>query len=397
MRVLHLIPSISPRRGGPSQAVIAMVAALRHRGVDARILTTNDDGPGLLSDLPLGVWHEHQGVPVLAFRRWSPPGRLLRPLREFAIAPGLSLWLGQHLGEFDLLHVHALFSYPSTSGMAIARQQRVPYVLRSIGQLNHWSLQQSPRRKRMLLRLIERRNLQGAGALHFTSEAERQEAAALGLATPAFVLPLGVDPQRPPERSAPPGAGITFLFLSRLHPKKQLEVLLEALALLQARRPQAPWRLQIAGEGDPAYLGQLQARADRLGITHRCQWLGFVAGAPKQELLAAADWFVLPSASENFGIAAAEALAAGTPVILSPGVAVAAAVAEAGAGVVVEANADALSAALEQALEPPAPAMVAAARHLAANVYSWGAIAAQLEQQYHWILNPPAGAEERQP
>lgn len=374
-----------------------MVAALRQQGVDARILTTNDDGPGLLSDLPLGVWHEHQGVPVLAFRRWSPPGRLLRPLREFAIAPVLSCWLGQHLGEFDLLHVHALFSYPSTSGMAVARHRRVPYVLRSIGQLNHWSLQQSAGRKRMLLRLIERRNLQGAAALHFTSEAERQEAAALGLASPGFVLPLGVDPQRPLERSDSPGAAITFLFLSRLHPKKQLEVLLEALALLQAHRPQAPWRLQIAGEGDPAYLRQLQAQADRLGIAQRCQWLGFVAGAPKKELLAAADWFVLPSASENFGIAAAEALAAGTPVILSPGVAVAAAVAEAGAGVVVVANADALSAALEQALEPPAPAMVAAARHLATTVYSWGAIAAQLEQQYRRILNPSAAEEERLP
>lgn len=372
-----------------------MVAALRQQGVEARILTTNDDGPGVLTDLPLGVWHEHQGVPVLAFARWSPSLRLLRPLREFAIAPGLTRWLRNHLREFDLLHVHALFSFPSTSAMAVARHRNIPYVLRSIGQLNRWSLQQSAGRKRTLLRLIERRNLEGAAALHFTSEAERQEAAALGLRTPSFVLPLGVEPQKPRFVIAAPGAGVTFLFLSRLHPKKQLELLLDSLALLQARHSAAPWRLQIAGEGEPAYLRQLQARAQRLGIADRCHWLGFVSGAPKQELLAAADWFVLPSASENFGIAAAEALAAGTPVILSPGVAIADAVATAGAGVLVEPTSDALAVALEWALEPPAPAMIDAARQLATNVYGWGAIAAQLEVHYREILEASPGAGER--
>ena len=86
MRVLHLIPSISPHRGGPSQAVVEMVSALRQQGVDASIVTTNDDGPGVLASLPLRRWHQHQGVPVLAFPRWSPP---LRPLLEFAVAPAL--------------------------------------------------------------------------------------------------------------------------------------------------------------------------------------------------------------------------------------------------------------------------------------------------------------------
>lgn len=78
MRVLHLIPSISPLRGGPSQAVLAMAGALRRRGVEASILTTNDHGPGLLQDLSLGRWHERHGVPVLAFGRWSPPGASAR-------------------------------------------------------------------------------------------------------------------------------------------------------------------------------------------------------------------------------------------------------------------------------------------------------------------------------
>ncbi|MFS6828141.1 glycosyltransferase [Cyanobium sp. ATX-6F1] len=149
--------------------------------------------------------------------------------------------------------------------------------------------------------------------------------------------------------------------------------------------------------GEPAYLAELRALAQRLGLAERCQWLGFVAGARKLELLQRADWFVLPSASENFGIAAAEALAAGTPVILCPGVAIAAAVERAGAGVVVEADLEALAGALKRALEQPPAAMTEAARLLATNIYCWGSIVAQLEQYYQEILKDFSGAGGRRP
>ncbi|MEO1002590.1 MAG: glycosyltransferase [Cyanobacteria bacterium J06638_7] len=390
LRVLHLIPSISPRRGGPSQAVLAMSSALRQKGVDAAILTTDDDGPDRLP-IPIGQWHEREGVPVLAFPRWSPAARPLRPLREFALSPALLRWLRRNVREWELLHVHALFSFPSTAGMAVARRQGVPYVLRTIGQLQRWSLQQSAGRKRLLLRLIERRNLGGAAALHFTSEAEQREAAALGLATPSFVLPLGVE--------LPPGAEpagvlgpVRFLFLSRLHPKKQLPVLLEALAELRRRHPGAAWQLDVAGEGEPAYVIELQQQAERLAIADRVRWHGFVAGEAKAALLHRADWFVLPSAAENFGIAAAEALAAGVPAILSPGVALAAVVAETGAGLVCEPTPQNLTAALEACLHPPPACMRRAARQLAVEHFSWEVIGGQLVDQYSQLVQAaPAG------
>lgn len=391
MRVLHVIPSISPLRGGPSRAVIEMVAALRLRDVDAAILTTNDHGPGLHPDLVTGRWQLHQGVPVLAFPRWSPP---VAALREFAISPGLSLWLARHLKDYDLLHIHALFSYPSTSAMAQARWAGVPYILRSIGQLSPWSLAQSRGRKRLMLRLIERRNLQRAAALHFTTDAERDEAAALGLAPPTLVLPLGV---RGPEPAAAAAGGrdgaapVRFLFLSRLHPKKQLEKLLDALALLQRHRPEASWELAVAGDGEPPYVAALRARTRDLGIDARCRWLGFVEGEAKWQLLQAADWYVLPSAAENFGIAAVEALAAGTPVILSPEVAVAADVARCGAGLVCASVPEALAQALGQALERPSLSMRASALNLAQMEFSWSTIALQLRDAYRQVLTPPAG------
>ena len=390
MRVLHVIPSISPLRGGPSRAVIDMVAALRLQGVDAAILTTNDHGPGLHPELVTGRWQWHQGVPVLAFARWSPP---VAALREFAISPGLSLWLAGHLKRYDLLHVHALFSYPSTSAMVQARWASVPYILRSIGQLSPWSLAQSRGRKRLLLRLIERRNLQQAAALHFTSVAEREEAAALGLTSPGLVLPLGVrGPDSPAQRGAVPNAlaPVRFLFLSRLHPKKQLENLLEGLALLQRHRPEANWELAIAGDGEPRYGAGLQEQARQLGIDGRCHWLGFVQGEAKWRALEAADWYVLPSAAENFGIAAVEALATGTPVILSREVAVAADVARTGAGLVSASDPDALALTLARALERPSLAMQTSAINLAAMDFSWSTIALQLRDAYRQVLTSSA-------
>jgi len=380
MRVLHVIPSVSPLRGGPSKAVIEMVQALRQQGVDAAILTTNDHGPAVDASLPTGRWIQRQGVPLLAFPRWSPP---LAPLREFAVSPALAFWLRRHIHRFDLLHVHAIFSFPSTWSMAQARRSGVPYLVRTIGQLSPWSLSQSGRRKRWMLRLLERRNLQGAAALHFTSSAERDEAAGLGLTPPALVLPLGVRGV-PAERPAAPRSpqGVRFLFLSRLHPKKQLDRLIEALGLLQSRHPGAEWCLRIAGRGDPPYEAELRALAARHGIDGRCHWLGQVEGAAKDRELARADWLVLPSAAENFGIAVAEALAAGTPVIVSPQVAVADLVATAGAGLVCPSEPSALAETLATALAGASPTLRAAARNLAEHHLAWPAIAAELSSAY---------------
>ena len=116
------------------------------------------------------------------------------------------------------------------------------------------------------------------------------------------------------------------------------------------------------------------------------KWHGFVEGVRKQALLQQADWFVLPSASENFGIAAAEALMSGTPVVLSPGVALASNVQKAHAGLVCEPNVEALSVCLEQCLQPPPLCMCQAARQLADQQFSWSSISRQLIEHYEDIL-----------
>ena len=382
MRVLHVIPSISPLRGGPTVAALELAAAQRQLGIDARVLSTDDHGAGVFEALPCGVWCEHQGVPVWLCRRWRAPQRALR---DWALAPAMPLWLQRQLPEFDLLHVHALFAFPSTLAMLLARSAGVPYVVSTIGQLCSWSLQQSPRRKRLMLALIERANLAGAAALHVTTPAEAQQTAALRLPVPCLEIPLGVLPPPLPPALAP-GGDQRLLFLSRLHPKKQLERLLQALALLQRREPQLGWMLQIAGDGEPAYEAELHRLADALGVQQRCQWLGFVAGEAKWQLLAQADWFVLPSASENFGIAVIEALAVGTPALITPEVALAPALQAAAAGVVCSAEPERLAAALAQLLACPDPGLRERARHLAAEQFSWPPIAERFAAAYRALM-----------
>jgi glycosyltransferase involved in cell wall biosynthesis len=365
-----------------------MVSALRLRQVDASILTTNDDCESLLTDLPIGDWTTYAGVPVLAFPRWSPP---MGALKDYIFSSRLNRWLPNNIRNFDLLHVHALFCYPSTVAMMHARRARIPYLLRTIGQLSPWSLAQSKLRKQLMLQLVEKRNLDAASFLHFTTPRERDECfTAFGQAFPSLVLPLGVRlPSLLPEAKCKK-EGLRLLFLSRLHPKKQLEVVLKALALLQTEYPQGIWQLDIAGSGEPAYLASLQKLAGQLNLSHRCRWLGHVQGDAKTSLLQQADWFLLPSAAENFGIAVVEAMAAGTPVIVSPQVAVADMIVGAGAGLVCPSEPAALCKVLLKHYQGPSPAMRMAARSLAESTFSWSSVADQLETSYRRMLHPLA-------
>ena len=385
LKVLHVIPSISPRRGGPSQAAIEMVNALRLRHVDASILTTNDDCESLLTDLPIGGWTSYCGVPVLAFPRWNPP---IRVLKEYIFSSRLNRWFPGNIRNFDIIHVHALFSYPSTVAMMHARRARIPYLLRTIGQLSPWSLAQSKLRKQLMLKLVERRNLDSASLLHFTTTRERDECfTAFGQSFPSLVLPLGVRLPSPLPAIKSKSDGLRLLFLSRLHPKKQLEVLLKGLALFQSDNPQAIWQLDIAGTGEPAYLASLQKLAIQLNLSHRCRWLGHVQGDAKTSLLQQADWFLLPSAAENFGIAVVEAMAAGTPVIVSPQVAVADLIVAAGAGLVCPSDPASICKILITHYQGPTSAMRMAARSLAESTFSWGSVADQLETHYRQVLH----------
>ena len=323
IKVLHVIPSISAAHGGPSRAIAVMEKSLCRRGAVVTTVTTDDDGPGRRlsqSERPAGARRRNSNSYV---RKWT---------EFYKVAPGIVPWLWRNIRNFDVVHVHALFSFTSIAAGSIAWLRKVPYIIHPIGTLSTYGVRyRRPWLKRLSVALIEGPNLRAAAAVHFTSEAEREEAAALGLSFRGVVIPLGVEDEGARAARSREGRP-NILFLSRLAPIKNVEALIDAFAACPPLRAAA--RLRIAGSGAPGYVEALQARARAAGLVDDVEWLGHVEGAGKAAAFADADIFVLPSFSENFGIAAVEAMLAGLPCVLGEGVGIARNVSEAGAGLV---------------------------------------------------------------
>ncbi|BAB76938.1 glycosyltransferase [Anabaena sp. FACHB-709] len=388
MNVLHVIPSIAPIRGGPSQAVLEMVKALRDANIEAEIATTNDNGKELLN-VPLGQYTHYQEVPVWFFPRFSPA---INSLREFAFSKELTIWLWKNIHNYDLLHIHAIFSYASTAAMAIARLRKIPYIVRPLGQLCEWSLQQSAIKKQIYLQLIEKSNLNNSKYIHFTSEQEQQETSLLNLTSPSFILPHGLSitniipdaRQRLRQHFNLPEDEPIILFLSRLHPKKGLDYLIPALEKISNYR----FTFVLAGSGSPDYETEVKSLLVSHSIQNRTCFTGFVKGEIKDILLQGADLFALTSHSENFGVAVLEALSAGVPVLVTPGVALANLVTQQNLGYVTELDVNYIAASIQQALDYPQKAkeMGDRARQLICEKYTWDKVAGQLQEVYKNIL-----------
>jgi glycosyltransferase involved in cell wall biosynthesis len=379
LRVLHVIPSLSPRDGGPSRAALIMERALSRAGVAVTTLTTDHDLARFgRPPMPGGG----MDVRRIYARKWLAP---------YKVAPGLVPRLIEAVPEHDVVHIHALFSFSSTIAAWAARRFCVPYILRPLGTLSGYGMRTRRRAlKQLSLALVERRFIEGAAAVHFTSQAELDEAGSLGLPMRGVVIPLGIDPDdgatiAPLQHEALKGRRV-ILFLSRLDPKKNLEALINAVAA--SPRLRHACALIVAGTGNAGYVASLKARAQTAGLTDQIVWLGHIDGAEKRAALAAADAFVLPSFSENFGIAALEALRAGVPCVLSAGVAIARDVEEAGAGLAVSPEPASIAHALECILggDPSvAHRMALRAPDVVEQRFSARAMARQLVALYQYV------------
>jgi glycosyltransferase involved in cell wall biosynthesis len=400
MKVLHVIPAVASVRGGPSHAIFAMVKALRAQGVDAEIATTNNNGSRVL-DVPFNQRIEYEGVPVWFFPQFPIPKQgnfSVGKDKAFIFSAALTTWLWQNLHHYDIVEAHYLFSYASTCAEAIARRYNIPYVVRTIGQLAPWALAQSQLKKRLYTFLIERQNLNRAAAIHCTSDGEAEDVYRFGIQTPTFILPLGVElPPAIPEAkqklhdlyAIPPETPVV-LFLSRIHPKKRPDLLVQAIS--QVADQDYGCHLIFAGSGEAEYLSYLIGLVSSLGLASRVSFAGFVTGKDKALLLQGSDIFVLPSFAENFGVAVAEAMAAGLPVIVTPDVQISPEVMTHQAGLVVEGNVDAVSAALARLIASPEERrqLGANGQRLVRRCYSWNVIAQNLAEVYTKILRDPS-------
>lgn len=363
MRILHVVPTYLPARryGGPIFAVHGLAKALVARGHDVDVITTNVDGDGV-SDVPLGETVTLDGVRV----RYFPS-----PLRRLYWSPKMRKALREVVRERDVVHLHSVFLWPTFAAASAARDAKTPYVISPRGMLVRDLIEgKSTFAKKSWIHLIERRNFANAAAIHFTSQREWDDAKAIDIPIPAaFVVPNGID--LAPPRDVPRDDA-SILFLGRINWKKGIDLLIESLALLPNMR------VVVAGNDEEHYVPRLCELAERIGVADRVEFRGAVSGDDKDTLLGSARVLILPSISENFGNVVIEAMAAATPVIVTPGVGVADDVRRARAGFIVERNAKAIA----EAVEKIEPEMGARGRSLVEERFAWPRVAEEMEREY---------------
>jgi glycosyltransferase involved in cell wall biosynthesis len=388
MKVLHVIPSVSPSDGGPSFAMPLIAEGLSQAGISVDVVTTDGNASTGTPNAPLYHPEIRNGINYFHFRRQS---------EFYKVSWAMTRWLARNVDQYDLVHIHALFSYSTGSAAYQAFSNRIPYVVRPLGVLNRWGMANRRRLvKRLSFNLIEKRILRNAAAIHYTSRQEKLEAEEAGVETPSVIIPLGIDLSefgQLPEAELfyarfPRASGRKLvLFLSRLDPKKGLDLLIPAFA--KAYRHDTQTLLVIAGGGDDGFIAELKKLAEDLKIDEQIVWAGFLSGQEKLAALAAASVFTLPSYSENFGIAAVEALAAGLPCLISDQVGIAPDVVEFDAGQVVPCKVDDLAAALQNMIGNPElrKSLGLNAGRLAARRFSTQAMSDSLVSLYNRIAN----------
>ncbi|MDY6785029.1 MAG: hormogonium polysaccharide biosynthesis glycosyltransferase HpsP [Cyanobacteriota bacterium] len=388
MKILQIVPSISLVYGGPSQMVRGLSAALAGQGVEVTVLTTDSNGdagqPPL--DVPLDRPVEQEGYRVRYFR--------CSPFRRYKFSLQLLRWLSHHSREYDLAHIHALFSPVSTAAATVARSRGLPYILRPLGTLDPADLRKKKRLKQLYAAAWEGKNIAGAAALHFTSPREAEISERFGAKTRDIILPLGVQlPELPEVEEARRKWGVAgetpaLLYMSRLDPKKGLDLLFPALEKLIEEGVEFHFILAGSNAQDPEYERHIQKAIAASPLSERTQIPGFVSGEDKFALVQAADLFVLPSYYENFGIAVAEAMLSGTAVVISDQVHICSDVTKAKAGWVSDCTIQGLTDNLRYAITNGADRQQRGIRahDYALQHYSWDAIASQMIQAYEQLL-----------
>lgn len=313
----------------------------------------------------------------------------------YKISLPMHRWLRARIADYDLVHIHGLFSFACMAAALAAKQAGVPYIVRPLGVLNRWEMEHSKRWFKMLsFHFLERGILKGASCIHFTSEREQLEASRLGLDNKYVIIPPGVQvtgSERPLAsdflNAFPQCMGHRLvLFLSRLAPKKGMEILLDSFVhIAQVHRDAM---LVLAGDGDPVYVSALKDKACSLGIEDRVVWTGFLVGDERLSALQAAHLFVLPSFSENFGIALLEAMATGLPCVSTEHVALAEEVAPFGAVLIAQLNAASIAESICKVLQNKelSESLGRKARMVASERYSLEAMGSVLTALYSEIV-----------
>ena len=336
MKILHIVPSYLPatRYGGPVQSVHNMNKALVALGAEVTVYTTNADGKSRLN-VPLGEAVSMDGVKIYYFPLNFPVGWYNSSSMRRAIKKTIK--------NFDIVHITSTFLSASAFGAYYAKKYGVPYIISPRGNLMKTPLSTSRLKKKIYVSLIEKRNLVGAAGIDFTSKEEERDYMDLGLPLKrSMVLPNGI--KLPKQDSVSVEEVVEFKksvgvlaeekivsCLGRISRIKGFDTLIPAFAdLIHGKVPAR--LLIIGGDDEKGYKREVEKLVSDYRLGDRAIFAGMLSGHQKEIALKATDLLVQPSESESFGMASAEAMAMGIPVVVTTGVGISGIINEGRAG-----------------------------------------------------------------
>lgn len=381
MKILHIIPSLSKNLDGPANAIGNFCNNLVAKGLGITIYTT---------DLHPINYDSLAGLDVKVFKTYKKS--------NYCFSLGLWQALEENITRYDLIHIHGLWVFPTTIAAYIARKKKVPYIIRPCGMLDYYGVYHTrwkSFKKLLYFNVLERNNLDRASAVHFTSLEELNRAKHLNIKAPPLILPLGIEKNE--FLALPPKGGFRnmypflkgkkiILFLGRIHYIKGLEILIDAYKNVSDKTDEV--FLIIAGHDNEGYKNVLKNKINALNLSDKVFFTGLVKDKQKIEILTDSDIFCLPSFQENFGIAVAEAMAAGLPVVISDQVNIHSEISDANAGIVTKCDSDEVANAILKIINNDTlkKEMGVNARKLVFDKFSWDKIAEKMIENYQKII-----------
>ena len=387
MKVLHVISNMDPRSGGPTTVVRTLSAYQARSGLNVTVCTTNPKR-----------FVERRMTTVI-----TPPKKNLKYRYFFSwsnllISPHMVKWFNNNLPLFDIVHIHGLYRFPVTSAACWARKAGVPYIIMPHGALHPFLYKQSQYSlplKRVYERLFDIPNLNHATAIHYTSEDEAKGASFIKLNTKTIIVPNGIDWENfrrlPPKGNFRRRVGLNYdtpliLYLGRINFTKGLDLLVPAFGSVTRKHANA--RIAFVGPDNDGYGSVVRRWCKEQGIQDKVFFVDHLGFEAVKEAYVDSDVFVLPSYSENFGLTAVEAMACGTPVVISDQVNIWREILASGAGIVVGLDSRELADAICLLLadKQSAKAMGERGRVSAQTDYAWPRIVEQLNQVYRELI-----------
>lgn len=354
MKILVVTPTYSPayRYGGPIQSVHGLNKWLVKKGVEVTVYTTNFDGVNRLANTPTNKEVELDGVKNFYFPVFFRPWFYSRDMHKA---------LAENVGKFDILYLTPSFLSVSALGAYYAKKFKKPYIISPRGNLMVEPLKKKFLKKKIYISLFEKNILKNASAIHFTTHLEKEEYFKTGLPIKkSIIISNGIDSESLDSKTAPdffknkfniPKNKKIILSLGRLNWKKGFDTLIPAMAKVVKKRPES--LLIIAGNDNDGYKKVIDNLITKQKLQKNVIYTGMVLGDDKIAAFKNSDIFVLPSYSENFGMAAAEALYFGLPSVLTKAVAISYDIKKANAGIVIDKNSDQLADAIIKIIDSP--------------------------------------------